>query len=121
MTATPAAKNTRTLAEKIELTKALLAKYEQEQVTAAIMNNIEAGDDVTFKYGRGDTRKSIDGRVVTVGDSNQGKLAVVQYGEGLDVKVVKVRVADITANRTAAERDAATAPAEEAGDPLNAA
>lgn len=111
----------RTLAEKIALTEALLAKYKQEQTTAAIMNNIEAGDDVTFKYGRSETRKEIVGRVVTVGDTDQGKKAVVQYGEGLGVKVVTIRVADIVANRTADERTAAAAPAAEAGDPLDVA
>ena len=118
------AKGPRTLEQKIAATKALLAKYEQQALTAAILNNIEAGDDVSFNYGREgktSTRRTIDGRVVTVGDTPQGKVAVVQYGEGLDVKVVKIRVADITANRTAAERDAAAAPADAAGDPLNAA
>lgn len=112
----------KTLAEKITATRALLAKYEQQELTASIVSNIEAGDDVDFNYGRGETRRVITGRVVTVGDSDQGKLAVVQFGEGLDVKVVKVRVADITANRTAAERTAAEAATTgEAADPLTAA
>lgn len=112
----------KTLAEKITATRVLLAKYEQQELTASIVNNIEAADDVDFNYGRGETRRVITGRVVTVGDSDQGKLAVVQFGEGLDVKVVKVRVADITANRTAAERTAAEAStAGEATDPLTAA
>ena len=114
------AKGPRTLEQKIVATKALLAKYEQQALTAAILNNIEAGDDVDFNYGRGPTRRIITGRVVTVGDSDQGKLAVVQFGEGLDVKVVKVRVADITANRTATERDAA-ADSADGTDPLTAA
>jgi hypothetical protein len=115
----------KTLEERIVATEKLLAKYKQEQVTAAILNNIEARDDVSFNYGRGDTRREIAGAVVSVGDTPQGKLAVVQFGEGLDIKVVKVRVADITANRTADARttakllDADEAPAE--GDPLNAA
>ncbi|GEM_PF-6560788 len=113
----------RTLDEKIAATEALLAKYKQQKLTEAILNNIQIGDDVDFNFGRGESRRTLTGKV-TVGitdDEAVGKVVAVFAGEGFDAKTYKVRVADITANRTAAERgpEEATEETAEAVDPLS--
>lgn len=119
MTEATDAKTVRTLDEKIAATEALLAKYRQQKLTEALLNNIEVGDDVDFNYGRAETRRVITGSV-TVGiteDESWGKIVGIEAGEGFDKKVYKVRVADIVANRTADARPVEGADA----DPLNAA
>lgn len=113
-------KNVRTLDEKIAATEALLAKYKQQKLTEAIMNNIEIGDDVDFTYGRADSKRTLTGKVVVgiTDDENWGKIVGIEAGEGFDKKVYKVRVPDITANRTAENRPVPGAPD---ADPLNVA
>ena len=116
-------KTIRSLDERIAATKALLAKYEQQKLTESILNNIEVGDDVDFLYGRSDSgegRRTLTGKV-TVGltaDESWGNVVGVFAGEGFDAKSYKVRVKDIKANRTAAQRDAA-APKADKKDPLD--
>lgn len=113
----------RSLAERIEATRALLAKYLAEQNSLTQINNVEVGDDVTFKFGRAEKARNLDGKVIAVGDTEQGRVVAVQTGEGLDVKTIKVRAADITEKRSADERSAPSdeAPASDDTDPLSAA
>jgi hypothetical protein len=110
---------TRTLDEKIALTEALLAKYLKQKATEAIVTDIQVGDDVTFSYGRKDGGRELIGTIAvgiatdTVG--TYGKYVGIETGEGFDKRVLKVRIGDITENRTANERTPATE-----SDPLNA-
>jgi hypothetical protein len=118
-----APKTTLTLAQKIANTEKLLAKYKQELLTEALQSNIEIGDDVDFTFGRADAKRTLTGKVqvgITEDDKGYGKVVGVFAGEGFDQKVYKVRIADITANRTADQRNAAN-PAEPAAetDPLS--
>ncbi len=116
---------TKTTAQKLEAARALVAKYEQQLDSETILNNIEVGDDVSFKFGRGEKARVLEGSVVAVGEVERlGLVAAVQSGEGIDVQTYKVRVLDITENRTAATRDPAAfggATATDAADPLEAA
>lgn len=113
----------RTLAEKIALTEALLAKYRAEELAEAIKADIREGDVVTFNFGRGDKKRSYTGAIVGIkNDEAQGLLLRVSVGEGFDVEVYKVHVRDLTSNVTQDERNATVveeAPVE-ATDPLAA-
>ncbi len=102
---------TKSLQERLANAEALVAKYKQQIAAEAILNNIQPGDAVSFKYGRGETQTVKEGTVISTGDSPRGKLAVIQTGTGLEISTVKVRVADITENATA---DARTGTTEEA-------
>lgn len=100
-----------TLAERIANTEALLAKYKAKQKSIAIVNNVEVGDTVTIKYGRGDKVRNISGSVVGIKDENDVR-SVVVLGE--DFKPYTVRAADITENAAAAARGGIELTAEEA-------
>ena len=100
-----------TLAERIANTKALLAKYEAKAKSIAIVNNVEVGDAVTIKYGRGEKVRSITGDVVGIKDENDVRSVVVL---GSDFKPYTVRAADITENAAAAARGGIELTEEEA-------
>jgi hypothetical protein len=114
-------KTPRSLAERLEAARALVAKYEAQINSEAQINNVQVGDDVDFKYGKSNVGagvRTLTGTVQAVGDTDNGRVVVILVGEGIDIKPYKVRAADITANRTAETRNAAeTAPG---GDPLTA-
>lgn len=120
MTATTPETGKRSLAQKIEATRALLAKYLALENSLAQINNVEVGDDVTFKFGRAEKARNISGKIIAIGDTEQGRIVAVQTGEGLDVKTVKVRAADIVSNPSADARNAedGEAPVEADADPL---
>lgn len=119
----------KTLEEKIAATRALLAKYEAQAYTAAVANNIEKGDTVTIKFGRGDKAREVTGDVIGVADTDNGRFVAVLDAE---LNSYKVHVRDVLANPNADARNAADdaapegdeiadAAAEAAGDPLDAA
>lgn len=109
-------KKMQTLEDKLANAKKLVAKIEQEIKTAAIVNNVEVGDDVDFTFGRGDKKRSLKGEITAIKDTDTGKLVAIVTGEGFDLETFKVRVQEITENRTAATR-----PVADAANPLNAA
>lgn len=124
--ATPAV--AKTLEERLATAEASVARIKAQIVARDMLNNVEPGDSVTFAYGRKDTARTLSGVVIGVGDgaATQGRVAAIQSGEGIDVTVYKVRVADILTNPTADERNGSTAeeaPASDTAseDPLNEA
>lgn len=119
---------TKTTADKLAAAQALVAKYEQELRSEALVNNIEIGDDADFIFGRGESKKTLTGKVVVplTDGGTAGKVVGVEAGEGFDKKVYKVRVTEIIANRTADARNVLGVPANDVApvaseDPLLAA
>ena len=106
---------TKTTEEKLVAARKLVAKYEQQIATAAITNNIEVNDQITFRFGRTDKVRELAGVVTGIKDGPTGRMVAVITGEGFDVQTVKIRVGDIISNAAA---DARTG---NAGDPLAAA
>jgi hypothetical protein len=125
-TVTAVAAAPRSLQERLEAARALVAKYEAQINSEAQINNVQVGDDVSFTFGRADRARILTGVVSAVADTDTGRMAAVTVGSGLDVEIKKIRAADITENRTAATRIAPEAAAEAVsadaagGDPLNA-
>lgn len=120
-TTTAAASTPRTLEQKLEAAQALVAKYQQQIKSAAIVNNVEVGDEIDFTFGRGAKKRDLSGKITAIKDDETfGRLVAVLSGEGFDATSYKVRVADITENRTAAERDAPAASDAAGSNPLDA-
>ena len=125
--ATPvAAPVKRSLEQRLADTLALAEKYRAEINSLRQINNVQVGDTVTFKFGRAEKARNIAGTVIATGDTPQGKVAAISTGEGLDIKTVKVRAADIVSNPSADARNSegdapADASVETSEDPLNAA
>lgn len=129
---TPATVGSRSLADRIVATRALLAKLEGQQRTEEVRRNLKAGDAVTFTYGRAEKARVLNGTVRGVGDVEAGKavqrVAVIETGEGLDLQTVRVNVAAIlsigsdtleAAEEVADEAPEATAPQTGGTDPLD--
>lgn len=108
----------KTLIEKLADARNLVAKYEQQLVALEIANDIRTDDRVTIKFGRGDTTRFIDGRVIGVKDTEQGKVVAVINA---DLDVFKVNVRDVTANATKADRDAEAGNVQPEQTPIEAA
>jgi hypothetical protein len=112
-----------TLEQKIANTEALLAKYRALQNSLKQINNVQVGDEVTFKFGRAEKARDEKGSVIGIADTAQGKVVAIQVGEGIDVAVRKVRAADIVSNPAADARNAEAGEGETASadaDPLAA-
>lgn len=99
----------KTLAEKIAATRILLAKYEAQEYTLAVANNIEKDDTVTIKFGRGDKAREVTGTVIGVADTDNGRFVAVLDA---DLNSYKVHVRDVLANPNADARNAEAASAE---------
>jgi len=123
MTTEATTKTPMTLDEKIAMYENLVAKLKARRNSLAQINNVQVGDQgVTFNFGRGEKARVETGNVIAVGDSAQGKLVVIQTGEGLEIAQRKVRAADIISNPSADARNAEGGEAAaDAGDPLAAA
>lgn len=89
---------------KLDQARLMVAKYEAQLAAEAIKNNIEAGDEVTFNYGRGDSKKELSGTVLGIKDDANGRWVAISAGEGFDMQRYTVRTADITSNPTADKR-----------------
>lgn len=100
--------------------RALVAKYEAMLNSQAQINNVQVGDEVTYKFGRSDKSRTESGTVTAVGDTPQGRVVAIQTGEGLDIVLRKVRAADILSNPSADARNAEPANDAADADPLAA-
>lgn len=85
-----------TLDQKIEQAEARLAKLRQQKLTEDLLTNIERGDAVTIKFGRGDKVRRVTGEVVGVA------LPSIVVLDGVDT--YKVHVRDVISNPDAAAR-----------------
>jgi hypothetical protein len=96
--------NKKSLAEKLIDARNLVAKYEAELNSQALINNVEAGDTVSFNFGRAEKKKTLTGTVTGVRDINLGRQVKVSVGEGFDAETKVIFARDITANPTAEAR-----------------
>lgn len=110
-------KTPKTLEEKLDAARALVAKYEQEIKTLAIVNDVREGDDVDVTFGRGDKKRVVSGTITGFKEDSVGKWAAVESGEGFDKHLYKVLIQHIVENRSAAKRNKTSDDA----NPLNAA
>lgn len=94
----------RTTEENLAEAKRLVAMYEEQLKTERLQNNIEAGDTVTFDFGRGDNKETYTGSVLGLKDDSNGRWIKVQVGEGFDADVKTIRPAAIAANPDAEKR-----------------
>lgn len=95
--AVAAEKTELSLDDKIAALKARLAKLEQQKLTESLLENIQKGDKVTIKFGRGEKVREIDGEVVGVSLPNVAVLSD-------DLDTYKVHIRDVISNPAAAER-----------------
>lgn len=95
----------KTIEERLEAARNLVAKYEAQIASDRISANVAVGDAVVVKFGRGAKVRDVNGTVVGIKD----RTAVVLDA---DLRTVRVNFRDIVANTTAAEREAAGNPAE---------
>lgn len=102
----------KTTEELLVIAKARVAKLEQRLLTEQLLNNVEANDEVTIKFGRGDKVRHIAGKVVATALPT---LVVVDD----ELNTYKVQVRDIISNPTADARrgDGVAVVAETNGDP----
>lgn len=123
MTDQAQAKTPRTLEQKLEAAVALVAKLQGQINAIAILSSVSPGNEVVFKFGRGDKARELTGTVTAVGETEAGsKVARVVTNQGtMDEQAFKVRVADITRNISVEAEEAAAADASEgdAVDPLD--
>lgn len=96
-----------TTEQKLANAKALVAKYEEQLQREALANNVVVGDEVTFIFGRGETKRDISGKVTGVRDDSNGRWVAVAVGEGFDATTYRIRSTDITANPQADKRKTA--------------
>lgn len=86
----------KSLEERMAAAKALVAKYEEQIAKGAAQADVQVGDVVTFKFGRGDTARELEGNIVAADD---GKVVIL-----VGIKPYTVLVRDILANPTADAR-----------------
>lgn len=103
VTTSTEAKTPLTTAEKLEQAKARVAKLEQALLTEQLLNNIEEGDQVKIKFGRGEKVRHIDGKVVGVARADDGTVSAVAVIDS-ELATYKVAVRDVLANPTADAR-----------------
>lgn len=109
----PAARRVLTTDEKIAALEARIAKDIQSLADlrdavaiAAAFANVGAGDGVTFKVGRAETRREISGQVIARGEVDGVDVVKVLSGSGIDTAVYQVKVAELTGVISAAPADA---------------
>jgi hypothetical protein len=105
--------------------KADTAKVEQLEANVkaqGFIDNLKAGDIVSFLFGRKDTRATYMGEVRAIIDTDKGKVIRVIKGAGADEEIVSIRPSDITGVGEEVEEADAPADVSEAqaanGDPL---
>jgi len=119
VTENTAAPQPKTLEERLTSAKALVARLEQQINSEKIKNDIAVDDEVSFLFGRGDSRRTLTGRIAGFKDTDQGKIVAILTtdADGLP-ETKRVYIRDVVENRTA---DARRAPVAAEGDPLDAA
>ncbi len=96
-----------------ELTKSL---PELEAAAANTVNedNVQAGVNVQFIYGKGESKRTLVGMVLGRKDPAEGEkggaLVKVAIGTGFDAQIVTIYPANVTAILTPEQADAATQP-----------
>lgn len=86
----------------------LQAGLDREQRLA----NVAVGDVVSFDYGRKENRATLTGSVIVVYENETGKRVKVLAGEGVDAKLLDLKVSDLSSiDQSVADLDADEAQA----------
>lgn len=85
------------LETRIAKDTASLADLKRAQEAAALMADVGAGFTVTFKAGRAETRREVVGVVLGRGEVKGVDSVRVQSGEGFDIELHTVKVAELLA------------------------
>lgn len=113
----------RTLAERLASAEALVIKLKAQIVAEKIKGDIEVGGDITFSFGRGESKREYAGTVAALADTDQGKIVAASVTDDLGLPEIKrVNIRDVLVNRTAeARRGEEPTPVVSAdADPLDA-
>lgn len=116
-------KTKKTTAELLADAEARVEKLKAQLAAETAANDVQTGDKVKFKFGRGEKQRELEGTVGgTRRDENDSLWIAVTTPAGEDVfsdpaQTYKLRVSDLIQNFTAEERRAAEAG--EAVDPLS--
>lgn len=78
------------LQAKIAEAQASRAALATDMEAAERASNIDVGANVSFVFGRGETKSDLTGQVIAVVPTEQGKLLKVLAGEGKGIKVYDV-------------------------------
>lgn len=85
------------LETRIAKDTASLADLKRAQAAAALMADVGQGFTVTFKAGRAETRREVTGLVLGRGEVKGVDCVRVQSGEGFDIELHTVKVAELLA------------------------
>lgn len=85
------------LETRIAKDTASLADLKRAQAAAALMADVGQGFTVTFKAGRAETRREVTGLVLGRGEVKGVDSVRVQSGEGFDIELHTVKVAELLA------------------------
>ena len=86
-----------TIEARIAKDTASLADLKRAQAAAALMADVGQGFTVTFKAGRAETRREVVGVVLGRGEVKGVDSVRVQSGEGFDIELHTVKVAELLA------------------------
>lgn len=86
-----------TIEARIAKDTASLADLKRAQAAAALMADVGQGFTVTFKAGRAETRREVTGLVLGRGEVKGVDSVRVQSGEGFDIELHTVKVAELLA------------------------
>lgn len=73
-----------------------LAEAQSQLSAASLVSEVAAGYTVTFKVGRAETRREVTGVVQGRGEVKGVDSVRVQSGEGFDLEVYTIKVAELT-------------------------
>lgn len=86
-----------TIEARIAKDTASLADLKRAQAAAELMADVGQGFTVTFKAGRAETRREVTGVVLGRGEVKGVDCVRVQSGEGFDIELHTVKVAELLA------------------------
>lgn len=86
-----------TIEARIAKDTASLAELVRAQAASALMADVGQGFTVSFKVGRAETRREVTGLVLGRGEVKGVDSVRVQSGEGFDIELHTVKVAELLA------------------------
>lgn len=84
------------LTTRIAADTVALAEAQSQLSAASLVSEVAAGYTVTFKVGRAETRREVTGVVQGRGEVKGVDSVRVQSGEGFDLEVYTIKVAELT-------------------------
>lgn len=84
------------LTNRIAADTIALAEAQAQLSAASLVSEVAAGFTVTFKVGRAETRREVTGVVQGRGEVKGVDSVRVQSGEGFDLEVYTIKVAELT-------------------------